>query len=268
MALYPGTIPSFTSKVDQVDINFADHINRLQDELAAVTVELGVLPKGSSADVRTRLEGLQTGKADSVHSHSQQYIARALVTSKGQLLVGTGSESVTPVSAPSNNQALISDDTQTAGMKFASLTHSMFSDLSADNYSQYALADGSRGAFLPTAGGTMTGSVLLDGYREKVVDRGVVTGSVTFDAADGSTFIVTIGGNLTVALEDVANGESTPLTILFTQDGVGDREWTWPSSVTWLGSGPPAPTGPGTKALVSLVSFDGTSWVGVALNEF
>lgn len=41
MADYPGTLPSFSTKIDYVDVIFADHVNKLQDEMAAVTSTLG-----------------------------------------------------------------------------------------------------------------------------------------------------------------------------------------------------------------------------------
>lgn len=40
-AQFPGSIRSFTDKVDLVDTVFADHVNLLQDELRAVQASLG-----------------------------------------------------------------------------------------------------------------------------------------------------------------------------------------------------------------------------------
>lgn len=42
MADYPGMLPNFSTKVDYVDVIFADHVNKLQDELYKTQQTLGV----------------------------------------------------------------------------------------------------------------------------------------------------------------------------------------------------------------------------------
>lgn len=48
-ASYPGTSPSFTTKVDNSDNVMADHVNKLQVELKAVADTIGINPQISGA---------------------------------------------------------------------------------------------------------------------------------------------------------------------------------------------------------------------------
>lgn len=61
MPTYPGTVKSFTSKVDQIDTVFAAHVNALQDEVTAIETILGPNPQGAATTVAARLSGLETG---------------------------------------------------------------------------------------------------------------------------------------------------------------------------------------------------------------
>ncbi len=63
--IYPSSIPSQTGttpdlpdRIDDIDWLFAARYNELKKELLAIMTELGTLPKGSSADVKTRLDGM------------------------------------------------------------------------------------------------------------------------------------------------------------------------------------------------------------------
>lgn len=268
-ATYPSAIPSFTTKVDNTDVNMADHVNRLQDEVRAVTNELGVLPKGSYASVRSRLEALNDDKATASHTHNDLYWSRSLITSKGQVIVGTAAGTATAVVPGPDDRVFISDSSTSSGVRWGELTHSMFSDISADSYPQYARADGSRGAFLPIVGGTLTGKVVLDSYAEKVEALGTVSGAVTLDADVASAFTLTLGGATSISLTGAVDEQVNTVTALITQGGSGLNTITWPGSVVWVGSGEPAPDDVGNIALVSLTSFgDGSTWVGIALEQF
>lgn len=269
-ASYPSSIPSFTTKIDNTDVNFAADINRVQDEIRAISEELGVLPKGSFGTVRERMEGLLTGKSDADHNHDQRYWRRTLVTSKGQVLVGTSDGNVEAVASPPDNRVFLSDTSAPTGTTWGSLTHALFSDLSGDHYSQYALANGTRGAFLPTAGGTVTGMVTFaGGIGEDIESLGNISGPVEFDAVESSVYQATLTGDVTVSLTGAQTGVARAITIALRQDGVGGHALDWPGSLVWLGSGPPAPGGGGTYALVSVTSFDGgNTWLGVALDQF
>lgn len=52
---YPGSLDSYTTKVDGVDDVLASHINDPQDAIVAIETELGTDPAGPVADVKTRL---------------------------------------------------------------------------------------------------------------------------------------------------------------------------------------------------------------------
>ena len=55
MSTYPGTLDSFTTKEDAVDLYMAAHMNAAQAAIVAVEGELGTDPAGSAADLKTRL---------------------------------------------------------------------------------------------------------------------------------------------------------------------------------------------------------------------
>ncbi len=65
-ASYPGSVKSFTTKVDGVDDVQAAHVNDLQLEVEAVETELGANPKGTSASVSEKITGVKSsaGSAD------------------------------------------------------------------------------------------------------------------------------------------------------------------------------------------------------------
>lgn len=54
-ASYPGSIKTFTTKTNKVDLVDADHINDLQLEVTAIETELGINVAGSKTDLKTRL---------------------------------------------------------------------------------------------------------------------------------------------------------------------------------------------------------------------
>ena len=65
---YPSQIPSQTGvdpdlpdKTDDIDWLMAVWFNAIKKELCAIMTELGTLPKGAYADVKTRLDTLETG---------------------------------------------------------------------------------------------------------------------------------------------------------------------------------------------------------------
>lgn len=63
VAAYPAAIPQFTTKIDLQDIVFAAHINQLQLEVAAISTELGTLPKGTAASVKARVAAVEAALA-------------------------------------------------------------------------------------------------------------------------------------------------------------------------------------------------------------
>lgn len=64
---YPSAIPTIEDLPDRVDFkdwNVAARYNELKKELRAALIELGTLPKGAHADVKTRLDALVGGFTD------------------------------------------------------------------------------------------------------------------------------------------------------------------------------------------------------------
>lgn len=54
-ASYPGSVKSFTTKTNYVDLVDASHVNDLQDEVVAIETELGTDVAGSATNLKTRL---------------------------------------------------------------------------------------------------------------------------------------------------------------------------------------------------------------------
>lgn len=52
---YPGTLPSFSNKEDNVDVYAASMINQLQDDVVAIATELGTDVAGSASTLKVRL---------------------------------------------------------------------------------------------------------------------------------------------------------------------------------------------------------------------
>lgn len=145
-AAYPSVIPSFTVKFNQVDVNWAEHVNRLQDEVVALARELGTIPKAGFSDVAARLTNIETSKADASHTHDGRYVQLSLVTSKGTLLVGSGAGTLVAVSPGVNGQALISDSAQPSGVRWGTLRHDALPGLANDDHPQYLNTDRHNGA--------------------------------------------------------------------------------------------------------------------------
>lgn len=59
-----------------------------------------------------------------------------------------------------------------------------------------------------------------------IVDLGSISGAQIIDAARGSVFVGTLVGNVIATLKSVAAGRP-PVTVVFTQDGVGGRTVAW-----------------------------------------
>lgn len=69
-SVYPGTLPSNSTKEDNVDVYAASHINKLQEDTVAIATELGTDPAGTSTDVKTRLAVSIHGDGSIAHSAS------------------------------------------------------------------------------------------------------------------------------------------------------------------------------------------------------
>lgn len=136
-AAYPSVIPSFTTKVDQTDVNWANDVNRLQDEVVALARELGTTPKAGFATVAERLQHLQTTKSDVGHTHDARYVRRILATSKGAMVVASGENNFETLEVGTPGQVPTADPTQTTGVRWATITHGSLPGLASDDHPQY-----------------------------------------------------------------------------------------------------------------------------------
>lgn len=60
--IYPTDIPTeddFTIVYDDIDMNWAKYHNQYNKEIRATMIELGLLPKGTYASVRARLDDFE-----------------------------------------------------------------------------------------------------------------------------------------------------------------------------------------------------------------
>lgn len=137
VAAYPNTIPSFTTKIDNIDVNWASDVNRLQSEVAALALELGIVPKAGFASVAARLEHLQQTKSDVGHGHDERYIRRSLATHKGMLVASSGPGNFVGLSPGQSGQALVSDGSQEAGVRWHLIRHDDLPGLGNDDHPQY-----------------------------------------------------------------------------------------------------------------------------------
>jgi len=110
---YPGSLDNFsTSHVDDVDeIIHASTINDNADAINKIEAELGTNPKGSAADVKTRIANTETV--------ANAAIPGSTVTTKGDLIAATGSAAITRLGVGSDTQVLTADSTQPTGMKWS-----------------------------------------------------------------------------------------------------------------------------------------------------
>lgn len=99
-ATYPGTVRSFTTKVNNIDVIDAAHPNTLQEEVVAIEATLGVNPQISSgltgtyisagttfASVSARLDNIEKGITGDTHSQYLKSTGGATITASGAAVV-------------------------------------------------------------------------------------------------------------------------------------------------------------------------------------
>lgn len=99
-ATYPGTVRSFTTKVNNIDIIDAAHPNTLQEEVVAIEATLGVNPQISSgltgsyisagttfASVSARLDNIEKGITGDTHAQYVKTTGGAAITASGAAAV-------------------------------------------------------------------------------------------------------------------------------------------------------------------------------------
>jgi hypothetical protein len=100
--------------------------------------------------------------------------------------------------------------------------------------------DGLQGAvdlttkYLQLAGGTLTGRLILKAMRETTINKGVTSGTVTFDISQGTMLYVAPNAATTIAFSNYANGDSWTLRINSWEAGYPGSV-TWPAGIYWAG---------------------------------
>lgn len=118
---WPGTVPSYTTKVNIVDVVDADHPNTLQDDVRAIALNLGVNPQTSTtvvpgdvfsatsvayATVGARLTNIEKGVVGDSHS---QYVK---VAGGSTILSGVANAGLIVKALTGSSQNLIEFRTQ------------------------------------------------------------------------------------------------------------------------------------------------------------
>jgi hypothetical protein len=70
---YPSSIDSFTTKATGETVQ-ASHVDDLQNSIVAIETELGTLPKGGAADVKTRIENAENKTASIISQQADGWI--------------------------------------------------------------------------------------------------------------------------------------------------------------------------------------------------
>ena len=91
---------------------------------------------------------------------------------------------------------------------------------------------------------TINNPLVKGAYESWVTDSDGAT--ITFDLSAGNKHRVTLGGNRTLALSNVQNGQAFVVALI--QDGTGSRTVTWFSTVSWAGGSAPTLTTTAGKA--------------------
>lgn len=92
-AVYPGSIRSFTTKANNVDVIDASHPNLIQEEVVAIQSTLGTNPATSStgsgvyvststafATVKARLDNIENGVLGDVHTQYAKNVGGSTIT--------------------------------------------------------------------------------------------------------------------------------------------------------------------------------------------
>lgn len=151
---YPGALDTLATNKADATVTLTDHPahhNDLADAVNKIEAELGTLPKGASADVKTRIAAVETSDAlkaplasptftgtpavptagngtNTTQAASTAFVQTAagllvpksLVTAKGDLVVATGSGAVTNKAVGTDGKVLAADSSQSDGLAWAS----------------------------------------------------------------------------------------------------------------------------------------------------
>jgi hypothetical protein len=131
-ASYPGTVQSFTTKVDGTSIIYAAHPNLLQDEVVAIESILGVNPHIDASSVNygsvdARLRNIETGVTGDSHT---QYVKVAggstitisTATTKGVIVKGAASQTANLQEWQNSSGTVLADVDAAGNLQDAKMT--------------------------------------------------------------------------------------------------------------------------------------------------
>lgn len=123
-------------------------------------------------------------------------------------------------------------------------------------------------AALPKSGGVMTGEVETKTERFASVDKGSISGSVTFDLSAADFQFATVSGDLTsVTISNwPASGKVEFFTLELTNGGA--HSITWPASIKWDGGNDPTLQSSGVDTLILYSRDGGTTIRGMHAYSF
>jgi hypothetical protein len=132
MASYPNQVATFSTHVNVTEIIDAGHPNAIQNEVIAIESTIGTTPSfatigtasgwaNTATDYGTlsaRLANIEKGVVADTHT---QYIKNSVVTTAGDIIVGSGSATVTRLGLGANNTVLVSNGTSPSWVPTSSL---------------------------------------------------------------------------------------------------------------------------------------------------
>lgn len=194
---------------------------------------------------------------------------------KGDLAGGTGANTAARLPIGADTYVLTADSAEATGMKWAAPSGGGVTVLgpyatAAALETAYPAASNSEafatvGASAPYTLYWSDGSawILSVARANPLVTIASSGASFTQSAVNASVLDVTLTGNCTIAFSNVPDGAYT-VRLILRQDGTGSRTVTWPSGISWDGSGS-APSLRATPAAfddIELTTVDGgTSWI-------
>lgn len=114
-------------------------------------------------------------------------------------------------------------------------------------------------AALPKAGGSMTGEIDVLTERFLGVNKGNMSGAVSFDLDAGNCFYGTVNGNISgITFSNVpATGDFVFVTLELTNPGAFTIAW---GGIRWPGGSPPTLTTSGVDVVTLYTRDGGTTW--------
>jgi hypothetical protein len=224
-----------------------------------------------------------TARVDHVHAlpeiDTNALIPKSVLTTKGDLIVGSAPSTPSVQSIGSDGQVLQADSTTSTGVKWASVDVTGNVPLSvidakgdlivgSSNDTVARRAVGSNGQILIADSAQTTGlrwgnDPQFQKYSEGLVSVGTYSGSTIGNAAN--VYYIEVGSNQTLALAAGVTTASTAYSLsLIVKNTASGVSLTFPSSVKWPnGTRPTEDTGLNKTNLWTLITYDqGTTWLG------